>query len=361
MILRRNSSCRTGLAAALSARSWGRLLGLALLAATVGGCGGATSTDTGNPPVVLGQGLRLRATETGVVVSGDPGAVPAGARVDVVNTTTSETSTTTAAADGSFELEVNGTTRDEYRVYAASGSESWRTRLTSSGAAAAETGLDGLVFLLSSSLGYNPVPGTTIRLSFNAGQVSLSAGCNSQSGEYSLCDGKLCVSDLASTEIGCEAPLHTQDEWLARFLESSPALTQAGATLTLAGADETLVFLDREVADADRSLTERSWVVDSFIDNGVASNLPFSPPAMLFGSDGSLRVFVSCNTGLGSYTRSGQAMTLELAYTDVECEGGDAGQEHISRVLTNGDVAFEIEAARLTIMRGTLGLTATTE
>jgi heat shock protein HslJ len=334
------------------------------MASLAGGCGGAASTDTGNPPVVLGQGLRLTATETGVVISGDAGAVPAGARVDVVNTATGETATTTAEADGSFALEVDGAVTDEYRVYAANGSESWRTRLTSAGPAAAETGLAGRVFLLQSADGYTPVPGTVIRLSFEGGEMQFSAGCNSHSGPYAVCeDGTLCLAALASTEIGCEPPLHEQDEWLAGFLESSPAMTQSGAALTLTQGGATLEFLDREVADADRSLIDRTWTIDTFIEDGGASNSPTVPsPTLQFGADGRLTIFTTCVTGGGSYSRSGQTLTfVGVSYPEEACEGSVFVHDRIVPVMTEGEVTFEIEAARLTITRGTLGLSATTE
>jgi heat shock protein HslJ len=344
--------------------SYSRTLGLALLT-LLAGCGAQSSTDTGNPPVVVDQKLRLRATATGVIVSGDAGAVPAGARVDVVNTATGESATTTAAEDGSFEIEVEGSAMDEYRVYAASDGQSWRTRLTSSGAAAAEAGLAGLQFLLESAEGYTPVAGTTVRLSFQAGELSFSAGCNSYSGEYSLCDGKLCISRLGGTEIGCEAALQAQDTWLAGFLQGSPGLTQAGPTLTLAGAGATLEFLDREVADPDRPLTGRTWTIDTFIENGAASSSPAQAPGTLeFGTDGKVNVFTTCNGGEGSYARSGQTLTFTgVGFAQLPCgpTGSATAEELISRVFGDGAVTFQIEAGRLTLMRGEIGLGATSE
>jgi heat shock protein HslJ len=364
MTLRCFSFPSTRLAAAPLARFWGRIVGLALMASFAGGCG-AASTDTGNPPVVVGEKLRLRATAAGVIVSGDPGAVPAGARVDVVNTATGQTATTTAREDGSFELEVEGSAADEYRVYAASAGQSWRTRLTSSGAAPAEVGLVGLEFLLDSAEGYTPVPGTTIRLSFDADQLSFSAGCNSYSGPYSLCEGKLCASSFGGTEIGCEPARQTQDQWVADFMLASPEVTQVGATLTLAGVDATLEFLDREVADADRPLTGRTWTVDTFIENGAATNFPSQvPPTLEFGVDGKLTLFTTCNGGGGSYTRNGQTLTIaSVGITAVECgpTGSAPSEQRMMRVLADGEVSFEIDAGRLTIMRGPIGLSATAE
>jgi heat shock protein HslJ len=251
---------------------------------------------------------------------------------------------------------------DEYSVYAAGAGESWRTRLTSSGATEPEVGLAGRDFLLQSADGFLPVADTTIRLSFDARELSFYAGCNSHFGSYSLCDGKLCVSGLGSTEIGCDLPLSNQDQWVADFLIGSPVLEQAGAGLTLAGAGATLEFLDSEVADADRPLTGRTWSVDTIIENGGASASFAQPPATLqFGDDGVVSVFTTCNTGYGSYTRSGQSLTLSsVTYTDQSCEGFFL-HERITRVMTAGDVTFEIDAAFLTITRGNVGLRATTE
>ena len=342
----------------------GRVLGLALLASLAGGCGGE-STDTGNPPVVLGQKLRLTATETGVLISGDAGAVPGGARVDVVNTATGQMETTTAAPDGSFSLEVEGTAGDEYRVYAASSGEIWRTRLTSSGATATEAGLAGLDFLLQSADGFTPVANTTLRLSFKETELGFSGGCNSYFGTYSLCDGKLCVSSLGSTDIGCEPALQAQDTWVSGFLQGSPTLTQAGPALTLSGDGATLELLDREVADPDRPLTGRTWTVDTFIDGDSASNFPGQgSPTLQFAADGSLTVFTTCNTGNGSYTRDGDTLTIApVLYTEAGCgtAGSAQAEERVMQVMTAGEVTVAIDSARLTITRGTLGLGATTD
>lgn len=364
MTRRRFFHLRTWLSAARPLPSRRRIVGLAVLVSLASACGAQSSTDPANP-ALLGQKLQLRVMGTGVVVSGDPGAVPAGARVDVVNTSARQTATATAAEDGSFELQVEGSSTDEYRVYAASAGQTWYTRLTSAGAAEAEAGLAGLEFLLESATGFTPVPSTTARLSFKASELSFSAGCNAYSGTYSLCDGKLCVSRLGGTEIGCETALQTQDGWIADFLQSSPGLTQAGPTLTLAGAEASLEFLDREVADADRPLTGRTWTIDTFIENGAASSSPSqASPTLEFGSDGTLQVFTTCNSGRGSYTRNGQTLTLaSVALTALSCgaTGSVASEDRIGRVLADGEVTLEIDARRLTLMRGALGLSATTE
>lgn len=69
---------------------------------------GLHSTDTGNPPVVDSRRITARLDGEAIVVSGRPGAVPAGAEVLVLDETRETTAGTTAASDGSFELDVQG-------------------------------------------------------------------------------------------------------------------------------------------------------------------------------------------------------------------------------------------------------------
>ena len=99
-------------------RSRCQLWALLLVALFSGACGArAESTDTGNPPVVDERQIEIRATPRGVTVEAGAGAVsPGGATVIVTNLDTETTAATTAAADGSFELELEGGPADRYEV-----------------------------------------------------------------------------------------------------------------------------------------------------------------------------------------------------------------------------------------------------
>jgi heat shock protein HslJ len=225
--------------------------------------------------------------------------------------------------------------------------------------------LVGRTFLLQSSEGFTPVANTTVRVNFEQTQFGFYAGCNSHSGEYSVCGEELCVEDLGSTEIGCTPELHAQDQWLASFMTARPGLRLDGAGLILSGADATLEFLEREVADPDRALTGGVWNIDTFIAGGAASNFPLQvPPTLNFEADGNLGIFTTCNTGGGEYLQLGQELSLSgIAYTEEGCgaSGSAAADAHIQQVLSDGTLALEIEANRLTLMRGELGLSATTD
>lgn len=352
-----------------SSRCRAALLLSVSLALGVPACGGATdpaSTDTGNPPVIVGQKLRVTSTPTGVRVSGEAGTAPRGARVEVINLSTGESATTTAGSDGSFEVELAGTVGDGYRVYSDVDGQTSSTQLTPAGASSSQVGLEGLVFVLESAEGFAPVEGTTVRLSFDGSSLGISGGCNGQSGNYSVCDGRLCLSDLSSTAIGCDAALHAQDAWLSDFFLASPLMTRSGARLTLEGPAATLSFLDREVADPDRPLVGRTWRIDTLIrGNGAsaAASSTSASPTIEFRPDGVYAVFTGCNTGGGTYTVGNGSITLSgSAYNEEGCEPPLVMvEQHIIELLAGGTVAYEIDARRLTLTREDVGVSATTD
>jgi heat shock protein HslJ len=105
-------------------------------------------------------------------------------------------------------------------------------------------GLEGRTFLSTAVDGRVLVAGSRITLSFRAGQIGASAGCNSMGGAYRLDGDRVVAPQLAISEIGCDQALMTQDEWIADLLNGS-TLTLDGANLTLARNGVRVTFLDR--------------------------------------------------------------------------------------------------------------------
>lgn len=84
-------------------------------------CGGAAKdelhgTQTGSPPAVDPQKLRLVANASGVELIAEAGAVSGGAEVRLANRSTGATAVVTASADGSFRVAVMGTPLDTFDV-----------------------------------------------------------------------------------------------------------------------------------------------------------------------------------------------------------------------------------------------------
>lgn len=204
-------------------------------------------------------------------------------------------------------------------------------------------------FLLKSSEGFQPAPGTTVGLSFSETRVGFNAGCNALGGYYKLSDGVLSVSEIGGTIIGCDAPRAQQEEWVADFLASGPLLTLVGYDLTLRSPTATLVFLDRVVADPDRPLVGTPWAIVTQMIGGTS-------PTLAFGADGRVDVDTTCNTGVGSFVRDGANLTLtNMTYTANTCGTLD---KYLQSGLSDGTFTVKIVAAQLTLKRGEFILVA---
>ncbi|HTM44027.1 MAG TPA: META domain-containing protein [Polyangiaceae bacterium] len=224
-------------------------------------------------------------------------------------------------------------------------------------------GLVGRQFLLQSAEGFTPVANTTVRIFFDPTSFGFYAGCNHFSAEYTLSGGRLRLGGLGSTEIGCEQPLADQDNWLADFVSSSPTLDLVGNDLTLTGAQATLHFLDRVVADPDRPLTGRVWTIDTVIESGAAMSGGWARATLQFDDQGNVSVDTGCNTANGQYTTNSNNLVLSgMSYTHRTClmDAGPTIDAQVHNVMSNGTLTFEITAARLQLLRGTIGLAATT-
>lgn len=100
--------------------------------------------------------------------------------------------------------------------------------------------LVGRSFESTAVIGRQLVEGTVITLRFDhEGQIAARAGCNHLSGDLSLDGETLVVGEFMQTDMGCDAPLHAQDRWLADFLRSRPTWRLGDTELVLRkGGDE---------------------------------------------------------------------------------------------------------------------------
>jgi heat shock protein HslJ len=202
-----------------------------------------------------------------------------------------------------------------------------------------------------------------VQLIFEGEKLSVSAGCNSMSGDYHIDGGRLLVDDLSSTNRGCDAALLAQDQQLGTFLSARPRLMRSGDQLALSSdGGMVLRFLDREVADPDRPLIDTVWVIDTLIDEHSFGSSPTSAnPLVQFARDGTVQIRSICNGGVGRYTVDGDRLTLtDVIYSEGGCnDAADAGlEQRVKAVLHSGTLTFEIEARRLTLMRDSVGLGA---
>lgn len=205
------------------------------------------------------------------------------------------------------------------------------------------------------------VEGSRVRLTFDDGQLSAQAGCNTMFAGYRIEDDVLRVDAVGGTEMGCPEDLMAQDAWLVDLLESGPVVAVDDATLTLAGAGTVLTLLDREVADPDRPLVGTPWQVDSLVSGDAVASVPGDAEARLtFRDDGTVEVLSGCNQGSAPYTYDEGAGTLavgEVVMTAVACEDERGELENaVLGVLGAGKLTVEVVGPGLTLSAGDRGL-----
>ncbi len=216
--------------------------------------------------------------------------------------------------------------------------------------------LDGRTFLSVKVDGHDLVPGTRVRLDFTDGRIGVQAGCNSMSGAYQVADGRLVTGNMATTEMGCEAALLAQDQWVLALLGGASA-DLAGDTLTVRNGDVTLTLKTREVADPQRPLEGTRWVLDGILAGEAVSTVPGGLTAAITIADGRIAVETGCNTGGGPAAVTPTNLTIgPLTLTKRACEPATAAIEAAVTGVLRGDPSYRIDADRLTLTAGTAGL-----
>lgn len=193
------------------------------------------------------------------------------------------------------------------------------------------------------------VDGTRVELRFtDDGRLLARAGCNHIQGPVSLDDGKLAVSELGMTAMGCpDADLHTQDEWLSNFLSSTPSWRMDGGNLVVTGQD-TEIVLARETP---ATLESGKWTVDTLITGDASSSVPGGVVATLAFQDGRVEVSAGCNAGSAQYRAEGQRLTFDrLVLTDKACGQDEMAVEKAVTDAVQGQVAFTVDGQTLRLV-----------
>jgi heat shock protein HslJ len=197
------------------------------------------------------------------------------------------------------------------------------------------------------------VRGTTLRMSFDDGRISASAGCNSMSGSATWDDGILQVDQgaLATTEMACEPAMMKQETWFATLLTSQPGLATDGDSLTLTDGTTVVSLTDEEVAVPDASFTETRWVLDSIVQGDAVSSLPQGVHAEItFTGDGTFTAQLGCNRGSGNYTLSDDVLEIgSMATTKMACEQPASQIESAMTSVLNGTLTVSIDGNLLTL------------
>jgi heat shock protein HslJ len=195
------------------------------------------------------------------------------------------------------------------------------------------------------------VEGTKVDLRFtDDDRLIANVGCNMMQGPVSLDGGKLTVTDLSTTAMGCPKPeLHQQDEWFAKLLDAKPSWRLDGANLVLSGSDIEIVL----ATEAPATLEGGTWTVDGLISGEAVSSVPGGVKATFVFQDGNMRVDTGCNykDADHAYKVDGQKLDVRMGVTTLIGCGDDmnAVEMAIHKALDQGEVTYKIDRSTLTL------------
>lgn len=204
---------------------------------------------------------------------------------------------------------------------------------------------------------YRLVRDTEIRLRFADGNLTLTAGCNTMSGGYTLDGSRMTVKPLAMTEMGCDQDRMEQDSWLAGLFER-PVQFNDGSDAAVISGGTVLALADRRTVSPDLPLAGTDWVLNGTSEGDAASSVPSGtqPPTLRITDAGQAQVFDGCNRGSGpaevddDSIRFGPRMTTLSACSDQMIDA------FVNAVL-DGETSYTIEERSLTISNGDRSLT----
>ncbi|MFD4642131.1 META domain-containing protein [Lentzea sp. NPDC058436] len=193
------------------------------------------------------------------------------------------------------------------------------------------------------------VEGTRVELRFtDDDRLIAHAGCNQMQGPVSLDDGKVTVTELGMTAMGCPKPeLHEQDTWLSKVLDAKPSWKLDGTDLVLTGANSEIVLAPEQPATL-----EGAWTVNGLVTKDAASSVPAGVKATVSFQNGNLSINTGCNLNGGDrpYELSGQTIKAELGpITDMACDGVNEVETALTQAFSGGGPTYKIDRNTLTL------------
>jgi len=193
--------------------------------------------------------------------------------------------------------------------------------------------------------------GATITLSFEDGQASGRAACNSYRGAYEAGDdASLSFEGVSVTEMGCEPALMTLEAAYLAALDEVSSFGVDGKRLLLQGDNEDMTF-EQEVAPVALPLVGTTWTLTTIASgDAVSSVLSGTEVTAAFTADATVSGSGGCNRYSGSYTWTGDQLSFApLASTKMACADDVMAQEGAFLASMEQVASFAIDGSQLTL------------
>ena len=193
--------------------------------------------------------------------------------------------------------------------------------------------------------------GATVTLSFEDGQATGRAACNSYSGAYEAGDdAALSFEGFAVTEMACEPALMTLEAAYLAALDKVESFGVDGKLLLLQGENEDMTFV-QEVPPVALPLVGTTWTLTTIASgDAVSSVMNGTEVTAGFSADGTVSGSAGCNRYSGSYTRTGDQLSFSvLASTKMACADDVMSQESAFLASMAEVTSFTIDGPQLTL------------
>lgn len=193
--------------------------------------------------------------------------------------------------------------------------------------------------------------GTLPTLSFRGDkEVGGNASCNGFFGEYSVKNGKLTFSPLASTEMYCAEPAGLMDQeaaYLAALESGATYRIEQGKLFIVNAAGETVLVFSAQ----DMSLNGAAWNLTAFNDGQNLVSLVNGTEITAEFKDGKVAGSSGCNSYNGAIKQNGLDLSFgELASTLAVCqEKGVMEQESAYLQALAKVTRYIVEGKQLTL------------
>ncbi|WP_439661661.1 META domain-containing protein [Lentzea sp. HUAS TT2] len=193
------------------------------------------------------------------------------------------------------------------------------------------------------------VEGTRVELRFtDDGRLMASAGCNQMQAPVRLDDGKISVTDLSMTAMGCPKPeLHQQDEWLSKLLGATPNWKLDGTNLVVTGSSSEIVLATEQPATL-----EGTWTVDGITTQDAVSSVPAGVKVTISFKGGTMTVDTGCNMNGAEqpYRLDGQTIKTKLGTSTLKsCGPVDEVENAVRATFENDQATHEINRSTLSL------------
>jgi len=207
-------------------------------------------------------------------------------------------------------------------------------------------------------------PGTQITAFFDAQKkVSGSAGCNQYTASYESTLNSLFIKAPATTKMSCTEPagIMTQETVYLTTIQGAGGYSISGNMLTVTDGGGQAILTYSTVPPyvmTPAPLTGTTWYLNSIVDSQGQIWSPGAayPVSLLFSTDGNVGGKSGCNSYSGSYTTTGNSLTIsdKFAVTLMYCgEPGVMDLETTYLAILPQMKMYKITGTELTLSDGT--------